>query len=109
MRRMKRMGSFMDVMQMIPGAGKLLPPGATIDEKQIGRVEAMISSMTEEERKKPKLLNAGRRKRIASGSGTSVQEINQLMRNYEQMKELMKRISKRAPGKPGKGGMRPRL
>jgi signal recognition particle subunit SRP54 len=109
MRRMKRMGSFMDVMQMIPGAGKLLPPGAQIDEKQIGRVEAMISSMTEEERKKPKLLNASRRKRIATGSGTSVQEINQLMRNYEQMKELMKRISKRAPGKPGKGGMRPRL
>lgn len=109
MRRMKRMGSFMDVMQMIPGAGKLLPPGAQIDEKQIGRVEAMISSMTEEERKKPRLLNASRRKRIATGSGTSVQEINQLMRNYEQMKDLMKRISKRAPGKGGKGGMRPRL
>jgi signal recognition particle subunit SRP54 len=106
MRRMKRMGSFMDVMQMIPGAGKLLPPGAQIDEKQIGRVEAMISSMTEEERKKPRLLNASRRKRIATGSGTSVQEINQLMRNYEQMKDLMKRISKRSPGK---GGMRPRL
>jgi signal recognition particle subunit SRP54 len=62
--------------------------------------------MTEEERKKPRLLNASRRKRIATGSGTSVQEINQLMRNYEQMKDLMKRISKRAPGK---GGIRPRL
>ncbi len=104
MRRMKRMGSFMDVLQMIPGAGKLIPQGAQIDEKQIGRVEAIISSMTEKERKSPRLLNASRRKRIAAGSGTSVQEINQLMRNYEQMKDMMKQMMRRAPKK----GFRPK-
>jgi signal recognition particle subunit SRP54 len=104
MRRMKRMGSFMDVMQMIPGAGKLIPQGTQIDEKQIGHVEAIISSMTEKERKTPRLLNASRRKRIAAGSGTSVQEINQLMRNYEQMKDMMKQMMRRAPKK----GFRPK-
>ena len=104
MRRMKRMGSFMDVLQMIPGAGKLIPQGAQIDEKQIGRVEAIISSMTEKERKNPRLLNASRRKRIAAGSGSSVQEINQLMRNYEQMKDMMKQMMRRAPKK----GFRPK-
>jgi signal recognition particle subunit SRP54 len=104
MRRMKRMGSFMDVLQMIPGAGKLIPKDAQIDEKQIGRVEAIISSMTEKERKNPRLLNASRRKRIAAGSGSSVQEINQLMRNYEQMKEMMKQMMRRGPKK----GIRPR-
>jgi signal recognition particle subunit SRP54 len=104
MRRMKRMGSFMDVLQMIPGAGKLIPQGAQIDEKQIGRVEAIISSMTEKERKNPRLLNASRRKRIAAGSGSSVQEINQLMRNYEQMKDMMKQMMRRSPKK----GLRPR-
>lgn len=104
MRRMKRMGSFMDVLQMIPGAGKLIPKDAQIDEKQIGRVEAIISSMTEKERKNPRILNASRRKRIAAGSGSSVQEINQLMRNYEQMKDMMKQMMRRAPKK----GFRPR-
>jgi signal recognition particle subunit SRP54 len=104
MRRMKRMGSFMDVLQMIPGAGKLIPKDAQIDEKQIARVEAIISSMTEKERKNPRLLNASRRKRIAAGSGSSVQEINQLMRNYEQMKEMMKQMMRRGPKK----GIRPR-
>ncbi len=97
MRRIKRMGGFMDVMQLIPGASKMLPAGAEIDEKEIGRIEAIISSMTEKERRKPRLLNASRRKRIAAGSGTQVQDVNRLMKNYEQMKTMMKRIGKRAP------------
>ncbi len=97
MRRIKRMGGFMDVMQLIPGASKMLPAGAEIDEKEIGRIEAIISSMTEQERRKPRLLNASRRKRIAAGSGTQVQDVNRLMKNYEQMKTMMKRIGKRAP------------
>ena len=99
MRRIKRMGGFMDVMKLIPGANKMMPEGAEIDEGQIARIEAIISSMTDKERRKPRLLNASRRKRIAAGSGTSVQEINQLMKNYEQMKKLMKRMGKRAPRK----------
>ncbi len=99
MRRIKRMGGFMDVLQLIPGANKMLPPGAEIDEKEIGRIEAIISSMTDTERRKPRLLNASRRKRIAAGSGTTVQDVNRLMKNYEQMKTMMKQIGKRAPRK----------
>jgi signal recognition particle subunit SRP54 len=107
MRRIKRMGSFTEVFKMIPGAGKLLPAGAEIDEREIARIEAIISSMTELERKKPRLLNASRRKRIARGSGTTVQDVNRLMKNYEQMKTLMKRMGRRPPGRAAKRGLRP--
>lgn len=107
MRRLKQMGSFTDVLSMIPGAGKLLPTGAQIDEREIGRVEAIISSMTERERRDPRLLNASRRKRIARGSGTTVQDVNRLVKNYEEMRTLMKRFGKRPPGgrrRPPGGG-----
>jgi signal recognition particle subunit SRP54 len=97
MRRIKQMGSFSDIFKMIPGANKMLPAGAEIDEREIGRVEAIISSMTDRERVKPRLLNASRRRRIASGSGTTVQDVNRLMKNYEQMKKMMKRMGKRGP------------
>lgn len=99
MRRIKKMGSFGDVLKMIPGAGKLMPAGAEIDEREILRVEAIISSMTEEERRKPRLLNAARRKRIAKGSGTVVQDVNRLMKNYEEMRKMMKRMGRRPPGR----------
>src|SRR5690625_301729 len=102
MRRIRRMGSFGDILKMIPGAGKMLPKGADIDEREIARVEAIISSMTEQERKQPRLLNASRRKRIAAGSGTQVQDVNRLMRNYEAMKELMKQMARQQ----GRGGGR---
>jgi signal recognition particle subunit SRP54 len=107
MRRIKQMGSFTDVLSMIPGASKLLPAGAQIDEREIGRVEAIISSMTERERRDPRLLNASRRKRIARGSGTTVQDVNRLMKNYEDMRALMKRFAKRPPNRGAKG-LRPR-
>ena len=102
MRRLKRMGSFGDILKMIPGASKMLPAGANIDEREIGRVEAIISSMTEQERRKPQLLNASRRKRIAAGSGTQVQDVNRLMKNYEQMKKLMKQVARQPRGR-GRG------
>ena len=106
MRRIKRMGSFTDVFKLIPGASKMLPPGAEIDEREIGRIEAIISSMTDAERRKPRLLNASRRKRIAKGSGTEVQDVNRLMKNYEQMKRLMKQMGKRAPRAGAGRGLR---
>jgi signal recognition particle subunit SRP54 len=86
---------------MIPGASKMLPAGVDIDERELGRVEAIISSMTERERHDPKLLNASRRKRIARGSGTTVQDVNRLMRTYDDMKQMMKRMGKRPPGRGG--------
>jgi len=110
MRKIKRMGSFSDIVKLIPGASRMIPADADIDEKQIARFEAIMSSMTEDERKKPALLNASRRKRIAAGSGTSVQQVNQLMKQYEQMKKMMKQMmggggnrSAMAAG-PGAGG-----
>ena len=106
MRKIKRMGSFGDILKMVPGASKMLPPGAEIDEGEIGRIEAIISSMTDKERRQPKLLNANRRKRIAAGSGTSVQDVNRLMKNYEGMKKMMKQFSGRRPPKlPGGRGL----
>jgi len=103
MRKIKRMGSFTDVLKMVPGANKLLPAGANIDEGEIGRLEAIISSMTEEERRKPQLLNAKRRKRIAAGSGTQVQDVNRLMRRFEEMRKMMKQFAKQqAPGGRGR-------
>ena len=105
MRKLKQMGSFTDILGMIPGANKLIPDGTQVDEGEIGRVEAIISSMTERERTRPKLLDASRRRRIARGSGTSVQDVNRLMKNYEQMRKMMKRMGRRPP----KGGRRPGL
>ncbi len=99
MRRIRRMGSFTEVLQLIPGIGKMLPAGTEIDEREIVRVEAIISSMTEAERRKPRILNASRRKRIASGSGTTVQDVNRLMKNYEQTKKMMKQLGRRRPGR----------
>ena len=108
MQRMKRIGSFGDILNMIPGAGRMLPKGAEIDEGEIARVEAIISSMTEEERHKPQLLNASRRRRIAAGSGTQVQDVNRLMKNYEGMKKMMKQVAgqQRGGGRRGRGGRR---
>ncbi len=101
MRRLKQMGSVSDVLKMIPGASKMLPAGTDIDEGELARVEAIISSMTERERRDPRLLNASRRKRIARGSGTTVQDVNRLMKTYGEMKQMMKRMSKQAPGRGG--------
>ena len=104
MRRIKQMGSSTGGLRRIRGAWGRMPDGG-VDEGEVLRVEAIISSMTEEERRKPRLLNASRRKRIARGSGTSVQDINRLMRNYEEMRKMMKRMGKRRPRK----GMPPGL
>src|SRR5690606_33623576 len=106
MRKIKQIGSFGDVLKMIPGANKMLAPGASVDDKEIARIEAIISSMTEQERFEPRVLNAGRRKRIARGSGTTVQDVNRLIKNYEEMRKMMKRMGRRGPGR-GRGGRLP--
>ncbi len=105
MRRLKQIGSFGEVLKMIPGAGKLLPPGAEVDEKEIARIEAIISSMTEKERANPRILDASRRRRIAKGSGTHVQDINRLVKNYEEMRKLMKRMGRRGPRRGMRGAL----
>lgn len=95
LQQMKKMGPLSDLMGMMPGMAQAARQIKQDDvDKQLRRVEAIIDSMTPLERRKPKLLNASRRKRIASGSGTSVQEVNQTLRQFEQMQKMMKKLSK---------------
>lgn len=102
--QLKKMGSMKDVLKMIPGAaGKVKEED--IDDKVIDTNMAIIRAMTKKERRVPNILNASRRKRIAAGSGTTVQQVNQLIRQYEQTAEMMKKFSKMGKGKKGFGRM----
>jgi signal recognition particle subunit SRP54 len=93
LRSVRRLGPLDQILGMIPGASKL-PKGVSVDEKALGRVEAILSSMTPGERAEPEILNGSRRRRIARGSGTSVQEVNQILRQYEMMRKLMRRAGR---------------
>lgn len=97
---LKKMGDIKDIVGMLPGAGKMKISEKDIDEKEIGRFKAIIQSMTPKERSDCRILNYTRKKRIAAGSGTTVQDVNKLIKQFEQAKELMKRFGK------GKKGMR---
>ncbi|MFK2819603.1 signal recognition particle protein [Flavobacteriaceae sp. LMIT009] len=87
--QVKKMGSMKDLVGMIPGAGKMMKD-VDIDDDAFKHIEAIIHSMTPEERSKPSILNASRKKRIGKGSGTSVQEVNQLLKQFNQMSKMMK-------------------
>lgn len=100
--QVKNMGSLQDMMSMLPGMGGKMQ-ATQVDEKEFDRFSAIIRSMTMRERNNPKVLNASRRKRIASGSGTSIQEVNRLIRQYEQTQKLMKQFAGLSKG--GKRGM----
>jgi signal recognition particle subunit SRP54 len=92
-RQVKRMGSVQDLLKMIPGMGKAVA-GREIDESQLARIEAIICSMTPRERIDPRVLNASRRRRIAAGSGTQVQDVNQLIKQFETSQKMMKSLSR---------------
>ena len=89
LKQVKKMGSFSSILKMIPGMNKL---SVNVDDKEFVRIEAIISSMTNEERENPKLLNASRRIRIAKGSGTQVQDINKFMKSFELTQSMMKKM-----------------
>ena len=89
LKQVKKMGSFSSILKMIPGMNKL---NVNVDDKEFVRIEAIISSMTNEERENPKLLNASRRIRIANGSGTQVQDINKFMKSFELTQSMMKKM-----------------
>lgn len=89
----RKMGPLSQVLGMIPGMNRL-PENTTVDEKALVRIEAIIRSMTPEERQRPNIVNGSRRKRIASGSGTTVQDVNRLLKQYEQMQRMMKTLGK---------------
>ena len=97
--QIRSMGSLSDLLGMLPGAGKIKQlKNLEVDEKEFVRIEAMINSMTHQERRNHLIINGSRRKRIASGSGTRVQDVNKLLKNYTQVLKMMKKINK--------GGMR---
>jgi signal recognition particle subunit SRP54 len=93
LREVKKMGPLSQVIGMLPGANRI-PDNAQIDEGALIRIEAMIQSMTKEERRRPSIINGSRRRRIAIGSGTTVQEVNRLLKQFEEMQKMMKRLSK---------------
>ena len=97
---LKKMGGAQSLMSMLPGMGKMKVSEKDIDEKKIEHTKAMILSMTQSERDNPSIIDSKRKRRIAAGSGTSVQEINQLLKQFEQTKMLMKQL------KGGKGKFR---
>ncbi len=97
---LKKMGNVNDLLNMVPGASKLNLQDKQIDEGEMEKNKAIVLSMTKEERSNPKILNYSRRRRIAAGSGTDVQSVNKLIKQFEQTKEMMKRM------KGGKRGMK---
>jgi signal recognition particle subunit SRP54 len=108
MEQLRKMGPLDQLLDMLPGMGKLKNmPNFKVDEKQIARTEAIVKSMTRQEKLKPEIINYSRRKRIAAGSGTTVADVNRLLRQFEEMKKMMKQFSGMLgpDGKP-KGGMK---
>ena len=112
--QIKKMGPLKNVLSMIPGMEKQLRD-VDVDDRQMLRVEAIITSMTKKERAKPDIINASRRKRIAAGAGVKVEDVNRLLRQYEQMKKMFKQMNKKSgknkflkgmnmPGMPGGPG-----
>ena len=93
MRQLKKMGNLEQLLGMMPGVNAGALKNAQIDESQMGRIEAIILSMTAEERMKPEMINGSRRKRIAKGSGTNVEDVNRLLKQFDQMKKMMKQFS----------------
>jgi signal recognition particle subunit SRP54 len=100
MDQLKNMGNLGDMLSMLPGGSKL--GNVQLDDKQMARTEAIIKSMTPDERRKPNIIGGSRKKRIAAGSGTKVQDVNRLLTQFEQMTKLMKSMT----GKRGRKGLK---
>ena len=104
MDQVKSMGPLDDLMAMIPGANKMKGlKNAQIDDKQLVHIEAIIQSMTKQERTEPEIMNASRKRRIAKGSGTTVSQVNRLLKQFNEMKKMMKQMTNMQSGKKGRG------
>ncbi|MBV9469190.1 MAG: signal recognition particle protein [Abitibacteriaceae bacterium] len=101
MQEVKKMGPLENILGMIPGASRVMAnnPSVAVDEKQMARVEAIIRSMTPQERRDPEIINGSRKRRIAAGSGTSTQEINRLLGQFRDMKKMLRQMQAMASGK----------
>jgi signal recognition particle subunit SRP54 len=106
MAQVRKMGSLEEILAMIPGMGKLKQMKQfEVDEQEFVRITAIIDSMTKQERREQHILNASRRRRIAQGSGTTVQDVNQLLKSYIQVQKMIKKMNKGGFRARGRGGM----
>jgi signal recognition particle subunit SRP54 len=113
MEQVKKMGPIDQILDMLPGANKMKGlKDVKVDDKQMGRVVAIVKSMTKEEKQKPEMLNSSRRRRIAAGSGTTLQDVNRLIKQFDDMRKMMKQFSSmmgpKGPKGP-KGGLKGKL
>jgi signal recognition particle subunit SRP54 len=106
MHQMRQLGPFQKIMEMIPGMGQMARDEELVKEEDLKRIEAMIFSMTHEERRNPEIIKRSRRERIARGSGTTVEEVNALLKQFGQMQRMMKQMMGSNGGKGGKRGKR---
>ena len=107
MQQVKKLGSIGDLLSKIPGLNKMMPQGFDGAEEELKYTEAIIYSMTPKERRNPMIINGSRRRRIADGSGTSVQEVNALLKEFEKMKKMMKQMMRGPKGRPPRGPLPP--
>ena len=105
MRQIKKMGGLTSIMSMMPGMSQMKGGIPEVDEKSMDRVEAIILSMTKEERANPGLLNPSRKQRIAKGAGVDISEVNRIAKQFDQMKKMMKQLPGMMGGKRGRGGL----
>jgi len=103
LQQVKKMGPLENLLGMLPGMSKI--PDLAVDDGQLKRVEAIVQSMTCQERRQPEILNASRRTRIACGSGTTVNEVNDLLKQFNAMKKMMKEMGKLQKAMARKGGL----
>ena len=94
LQQLEKIGSMQEIVEMMPGANKRALKGMEMDEKALIRMDAILSSMTKGERARPIVINGSRRRRIARGSGTSVQEVNQLLKQFNMMQKMMKQFNR---------------
>ena len=104
--QIKKMGNIKDLVGMIPGMSKAMK-GLDVDDESFKPIESIIKSMTKKERASPDIINGSRRKRIATGSGTSIQQVNSLMKQFADMRKLMKNMNKMGGGKRALANLNP--
>ena len=92
MRQVRKLGSMTDLLKMVPGLSRALPKDFEIPEREVSKIEAIICSMTRNERRNPAVLNGSRRKRIALGSGTQVSDVNRLVKQFESARQMAKQL-----------------
>jgi len=108
LRQVKKMGPLTQLVDMIPGFRQRMKGAADVDDRSLVRLEAILSSMTARERQRPQIIDGSRRRRIARGSGTTVQEVNRLLQQHDAMRKLMKQMKgPKGKGRRGRGGAPP--